>query len=55
MQELNRRYKDQRGIVVRVIGYDRQKQQVIFRREGYEHACMQPVDRFREKFTRVEE
>jgi len=55
VEELNRRYRDWRGIIVHVKGYDRQKQQVIFRRAGYEHDCMQPVERFREKFKRVEE
>lgn len=55
MQELNMRYIDWRGVAVHVIGYDREKQQVIFRREGYEHDCMQPVERFKEKFRRAEE
>ncbi|WP_455424933.1 DUF4222 domain-containing protein [Dryocola sp. LX212] len=55
MQELDRKYWDRRGILVHVIGYDRAKQQVIFMREDYEHECMQPVERFREKFKRVEE
>ncbi|WP_435954130.1 DUF4222 domain-containing protein [Dryocola sp. BD626] len=55
MQELDRKYTDWRGFIVHVIGYDREKQQVIFMREGYEHECMQPVERFRDKFKRVEE
>ncbi len=54
MQELNRYYLDPRGIKVHVVGYDREKQQVIYRRAGYPHDCMQPVERFREKFRRVE-
>ncbi len=54
MQELDRQYKDPRGFLVHVIGYDRKKQQVIFMRQGYPHECMQPVERFREKFKRVD-
>ncbi|TNV14947.1 DUF4222 domain-containing protein [Buttiauxella sp. B2] len=54
MQELDRKYRDWRGNIVLVTGYDREKQQVIFRRAGYEHECMQPVERFREKFKRVD-
>lgn len=55
MENLDRRYRDWRGVIVHVIGYDREKQQVIFRRSNYEHDCMQPVERFREKFKRVDE
>ncbi|ELQ6243712.1 DUF4222 domain-containing protein [Cronobacter sakazakii] len=54
MQELNRRYRDWRGTEVHVTGYDPEKRQVIFRRAGYQHDCMQPVERFREKFKRVD-
>ncbi|ELY4587378.1 DUF4222 domain-containing protein [Cronobacter sakazakii] len=54
MQELNRRYRDWRGTEVHVTGYDPEKRQVIFRRAGYPHDCMQPVERFREKFKRVD-
>ncbi|XES82660.1 DUF4222 domain-containing protein [Franconibacter pulveris 1160] len=54
MQELDRRYRDWRGVEVHVVGYDREKRQVIFRRVGYPHDCMQPVERFREKFRRVD-
>ncbi|YCI80368.1 DUF4222 domain-containing protein [Enterobacteriaceae bacterium] len=53
MEILDRYYRDLRGIAVHVIGYDREKRQVIFRRTGYPHECMQPVERFTEKFTRI--
>ncbi|ELY3599411.1 DUF4222 domain-containing protein [Cronobacter sakazakii] len=43
MQELDRRYRDWRGVKVQVIGWDREKRQVIFRRPGYPHDCMQPL------------
>lgn len=55
MEKLNRRYRDNRGIEVHVIGYEREKRQVIFTRAGYAPECMQPVERFREKFTRIAE
>ncbi|MEE6802691.1 DUF4222 domain-containing protein [Escherichia coli O8:H10] len=54
MEQLDRRYRDHRGVEVHVVGYDRQKRQVIFMRSGYPHQCMQPVERFREKFKRVD-
>ncbi|EPD6705994.1 DUF4222 domain-containing protein [Cronobacter sakazakii] len=54
MQELDRRYCDWRGVEVQVIGWDREKRQVIFRRPGYPHDCMQPLERFQEKFRRVD-
>ncbi|KAB1037237.1 DUF4222 domain-containing protein [Cronobacter sakazakii] len=54
MQELNRRYRDWRGNEGHVTGYDPEKRQGIFRRAGYPHDCMQPVERFREKFKRVD-
>lgn len=55
MRHLDRYYRDHRGIVVHVIGYDSEKRQVIFRRTGYPYDCMQPLDRFRDKFSRVGE
>ncbi|WP_321573293.1 DUF4222 domain-containing protein [Hafnia paralvei] len=36
-----------------VIGWDYEHAQVIFKREGYEHECMQPLRYFRTKFTRI--
>lgn len=53
MEPLDRRYRDYRGVEVNVIGYDRERRQVIFLRKGYEHECMQPLERFREKFSRI--
>ncbi|WP_454878623.1 DUF4222 domain-containing protein [Serratia inhibens] len=51
---LNRKYLDDHGKRVTVIRWDRSAQQVIFMREGYPYECMQPLERFREKFKRVE-
>jgi hypothetical protein len=52
--DIDRRYKDWYGNVVHVIGWDGEKDRVIFMREGYPCECMQPVEQFREKFTRLE-
>ncbi|MEI7174807.1 DUF4222 domain-containing protein [Pectobacterium carotovorum] len=51
--ELDRRYRDQYGKIVHVIGYDRQNERVIYMREGYEHECVSPLWQFQAKFTRV--
>lgn len=48
-------YRDPRGVMVRVTGYDRENQQVIFTRPGYEHECMRPVWQFQQLFRRVSE
>nr|WP_170215670.1 DUF4222 domain-containing protein [Ewingella americana] len=53
MEPLDRRYKDWRGIVVHVVGYDRPGDRVIYMRERYEHECAYPVKRFKDKFTRL--
>lgn len=51
---LNRIYLDARGNRVTVIRWDRAAQQVFFMRKGYPYECMQPLERFKEKFKRVE-
>lgn len=53
IQQLDRAYLDPRGVPVQVTGYDREQQQVIFRRQNYEHECMRPVWQFQQFFTRV--
>ncbi|MFD3225697.1 DUF4222 domain-containing protein [Rahnella aceris] len=53
MQKLDRRYKDWRGVVVHVVGFDRAGDRVIFMRAGYPHECAQPTEQFRRKFKRV--
>ncbi|WP_324030035.1 DUF4222 domain-containing protein [Pantoea sp. JZ2] len=53
IQMLDRIYRDPRGVLVHVTGYDREKEQVIFTRTGYEHECMRPVWQFQQLFTRV--
>lgn len=51
----NRFYLDPHGVPVNVTGYDKEHQQVIFRRQNYEHECMRPVWQFQQLFTRVAE
>lgn len=48
-------YRDPRGVVVHVTGWNREKQQVYFTRQGYPYECMQPVWKFQQYFTRVQE
>ena len=52
-QKLDRYYKDRRGIVVHVVGFDRAGDRVIFMRTGYPHECAQPVELFKSQFERV--
>ncbi|RTY57984.1 DUF4222 domain-containing protein [Pantoea sp. YU22] len=52
---LDRTYRDPRGVLVHVTGYDRVNEQVIFTRSGYEHECMRPVWQFQQFFRRVSE
>ncbi|EFB9299192.1 DUF4222 domain-containing protein [Escherichia coli] len=37
MREVNRRFKDYRGIPVRVIRWEPETQRVIYLRDGYDH------------------
>lgn len=53
IQTLDRRYKDWRGVVVHVVGFDRAVDRVIFMRAGYPHECAQPVELFKSRFERV--
>ncbi|EOI3588440.1 MULTISPECIES: DUF4222 domain-containing protein [Proteus] len=51
--QLDRYYKNHRGIVVHVVCYDRKKQRVIFMLDGCDDPQCEPVKKFREKYTRV--
>ncbi|MBK6259178.1 MULTISPECIES: DUF4222 domain-containing protein [Citrobacter freundii complex] len=55
IKSLNIDYRDPRGVVVHVTGWNREKQQVYFTRQGYSHECMQPVWKFQQYFQRVAE
>ncbi|MCQ4969151.1 DUF4222 domain-containing protein [Atlantibacter hermannii] len=48
-------YRDPRGVIVHVTGWNRDKQQVYFTRQNYPHECMQPVWKFQQYFTKVSE
>ncbi|MVF05167.1 DUF4222 domain-containing protein [Serratia marcescens] len=52
--QLDSRYLDKRGVEVRVIAYDRAKQEVTFMRPNYEHECMLPLWQVEKYFTRVD-
>ncbi|WP_158784182.1 DUF4222 domain-containing protein [Pantoea sp. BAV 3049] len=52
--ETNQQFRDRRGVVVRVTGYDRQERRVIFMRPGYEHECFVPKWYFQKYFTEFE-
>ncbi|QUT13461.1 DUF4222 domain-containing protein [Rahnella inusitata] len=53
IQKLDRHYKDWRGVVVHVVGFDRSGGRVIFMRADYPHECAQPVELFRSRFERL--
>ncbi|MDV2876089.1 DUF4222 domain-containing protein [Phytobacter diazotrophicus] len=52
---LDLEYSDPRGVVVHVIGWNRDKQQGYFTRQNYPHECMQPVWKFQQYFTKAPE
>lgn len=53
MRELNRRFKDNRGVPVRVIRWEPETQRVIYLRDGYPHECFSPLEQFRQKFREI--
>ncbi|WP_423776805.1 DUF4222 domain-containing protein [Citrobacter freundii] len=55
IKSLDINYRDQRGVIVHVTGWNREKQQVYFTRQNYPHECMQPVWKFQQYFTKVSE
>ncbi|WP_406943561.1 DUF4222 domain-containing protein [Citrobacter freundii] len=55
IKALDINYRDQRGVIVHVTGWNREKQQVYFTRQNYPHECMQPVWKFQQYFTRCDE
>ncbi|QII37490.1 DUF4222 domain-containing protein [Rouxiella badensis] len=52
---LNRHYRDPRGVIVHVTGYDRVNQRVIFMRDGWPDECFRPLKDFQDNFVRVDE
>ncbi|MCS2155497.1 DUF4222 domain-containing protein [Scandinavium sp. H11S7] len=55
MAEVNRRFKDHRGITVHVIRWEPVARRVIYLREGYDHECFSPLEQFQRKFTELKD
>ncbi|WP_421550909.1 DUF4222 domain-containing protein [Kluyvera intermedia] len=55
MAEVNRRFKDYRGIPVKVIRWEPQTGRVIYLSEGYDHECFSPLEQFQRKFTELKD
>ena len=52
---IDRLYRDSRGVIVHVTGYDRVNQRVIFIRDGWPDECFRPLKDFQDNFVRVDE
>ncbi|WP_316389745.1 DUF4222 domain-containing protein [Enterobacter cloacae] len=55
MREVNRKFRDHRGIPVRVIRWEPETSRVIYLRAGYEHECFSPLDQFKRKFSELKD
>ena len=53
MREIDSRFRDHRGVPVRVIRWEPETRLVIYLRDGYEHECFSPLDQFQRKFTEL--
>lgn len=55
MRNLDRWFKDKRGIPVRVIRWEPESNRVIYLRKDYEHGeCFSPLDKFLSDFKEIE-
>ncbi|MBD9642900.1 DUF4222 domain-containing protein [Pantoea sp. PNT02] len=55
MRELNRWFRDRRGIPVRVVRWEPESGRVIYHRENYEHGeCFCPLHQFKRYFRELE-
>lgn len=54
MREIDRRFRDHRGIPVRVIRWEPETRRVIYLRDGYQHECFSPLEQFQRKFREIE-
>ncbi|MDC0726588.1 DUF4222 domain-containing protein [Phytobacter diazotrophicus] len=56
MRNINRHFRDQYGIPVRVIRWEPESNRVIYLREaqGYKPECFSPLDRFLQYFKEIE-
>ncbi|ENI1210152.1 DUF4222 domain-containing protein [Enterobacter hormaechei] len=55
MAEVDRRFRDQRGITVHVIRWEPETRRIIYLREGYDHECFSPLEQFQRKFTELKD
>ena len=55
MREIDRRFRDHRGIPVRVIRWEPETRRVIYLRDGYQHECFSPLEQFQRKFREIED
>ncbi|WP_072568839.1 DUF4222 domain-containing protein [Enterobacter sp. SA187] len=53
MRELERWFKDRRGIPVRVIRWEPESHRVIYLRSGYPHECFSPLQIFMRDFREI--
>ncbi|MBF5597443.1 DUF4222 domain-containing protein [Escherichia coli] len=54
MQELNRWFRDGRGLYVHVIRWEPETQRVIYLRKDYPYECFSPLWKFRRDFVECE-
>ncbi|ECC9963896.1 DUF4222 domain-containing protein [Salmonella enterica subsp. enterica] len=54
MQELNRWFRDGRGLYVHVIRWEPETERVIYLRKGYPYECFSPLWKFRRDFVECE-
>jgi hypothetical protein len=52
--ETDKRYRDRRGVIVRIVSYDRQDRRVIFMRPNYPDLCFVPKWYFEKYFREFE-
>lgn len=55
MRELNRWFRDRRGVPVRVVRWEPESGRVIYLRDNYEHGeCFCPLHQFQRDFKEIE-
>lgn len=54
MRNVDRWFRDRRGIPVHVIRWEPETRRVIYMRDGYEHECFSPIEQFKRDFMEIE-
>ncbi|AST71621.1 hypothetical protein BFG07_16365 [Kosakonia cowanii] len=54
MREVDRWFRDRRGIPVRVIRWEPESRRVIYMRDGYPHECFSPLHIFMRDYREFE-